>query len=289
MASPSAVINALSEVAERTPAGGPRARVAVVTSALSGVTDRLVRWVDRQDRSAGVGDRLLAELRDLHWRHLGELAWGDSERLATARLGLLLDRLARLSSQTRAAGCGARVEMLATGERMAAVVFWAALSSRGLAAQVVDPGELLAAEGSLEDAAPDVPGSRRRTAIRLGRGGPRRLVVPGFFARGRDGALRLLGRGGSDTAASLLGAALDATQVEIWTDVAGVYPSDPRQNPRLEPFPHLSFDAAEDLARAGAKVLHPRSVAPARAAGVPLWVRNSERPELPGTWIGAAP
>ena len=91
------------------------------------------------------------------------------------------------------------------------------------------------------------------------------MVVPGFFARGADGALRLLGRGGSDTAATLLGAALGASQVEIWTDVAGVYPRDPRRHPDLQPFRSLSFDAAEDLAQAGAKVLHPRSVAPARS------------------------
>jgi aspartate kinase len=114
-------------------------------------------------------------------------------------------------------------------------------------------------------------------------------VVPGFFGSGADGRLRLLGRGGSDTAATLLGAALGADRVEIWTDVDGVYPRDPRHDSAARPFVRLGFDEAERLAMAGARVLHSRSMAPVRAARVPVVVRNSFRPKVPGTWIGPVP
>ena len=290
MASAAAVGNALSVVADRVGATPPCAeRIAVVTSALAGVTDLLVRWVSRRPCSTSSDREVLAQLRERYCEHLGRLAWGDPERLAATRIGLLLHRVARLADQHAELNAASRIEILASGERMAAVVFWAALASRGLAAQVVDAGELLTARGPAEDARPNVADSRHRSAIRLGRGGPRRLVMPGFCARGARGELKLLGRGGSDTAAVLLGAALGARRVEIWTDVAGVYPGDPRRHPELEPFSTLSFDAAEDLARAGAKVLHPRSMAPAREAGIPVWVRHAERLELPGTRIGEAP
>jgi len=111
-------------------------------------------------------------------------------------------------------------------------------------------------------------------------------VVTGFFGADAAGDVRLFGRGGSDTSATAIGAAIGAARVEIWTDVDGVATADPRRDPAAELLPRLSYDEAFRLARDGAKVLHWKAVAPARAAEVPIVVRNTFRPEAAGTWIG---
>ncbi len=110
--------------------------------------------------------------------------------------------------------------------------------------------------------------------------------MTGFFGADAAGDVRLFGRGGSDTSATAIGAAIGAARVEIWTDVDGVATADPRRDPAAELLPRLSYDEAFRLARGGAKVLHWKAVAPARAAEVPIVVRNTFRPEAAGTWIG---
>jgi aspartate kinase len=180
-----------------------------------------------------------------------------------------------------------RAWVLAGGERMSTPIFAAALAAAGIAAEAVDGTEVLVAEGPHDDALPDVGASRPKLAARLARLGGALPVVTGFFGADAAGEVRLFGRGGSDTSATALGAALAAERVEIWTDVDGVATADPRLDPAARLLPRLSYDAVEALALAGAKVLHWKAVAPARAAGVPIVVRNTFRPGASGTWIGA--
>jgi aspartate kinase len=99
----------------------------------------------------------------------------------------------------------------------------------------------------------------------------------------------LLGRGGSDLTASILGWALDADRVEIWSDVDGVLDADPRRSSDARTIPRLGYAEAAALARAGAKVLHPRTLDALADAGIPVYVGNTLRPAGPGTWIGPAP
>jgi diaminopimelate decarboxylase/aspartate kinase len=110
------------------------------------------------------------------------------------------------------------------------------------------------------------------------------VLTQGFIAHGPDGRTVLLGRGGSDTSAALLAGRLDAP-CEIWTDVPGMFTADPRRVPAARLLRQLSYDEAQEIATMGAKVLHPRAIAPVRAAGVPLTIRCTQRPELDGTTI----
>jgi aspartate kinase len=114
-------------------------------------------------------------------------------------------------------------------------------------------------------------------------------VVTGFIGSTEAGETTLLGRGGSDLTASVLGWALDAERVEIWSDVDGVMTADPRLVPTAATLPRLTYAEATAIARGGAKVLHPRTLEPLEAAGIPVFVGNTRRPEGPGTWIGPAP
>jgi aspartokinase/homoserine dehydrogenase 1 len=112
-------------------------------------------------------------------------------------------------------------------------------------------------------------------------------VVTGFIAATPEGVQTTLGRGGSDYSATILGAALDAQETVIWTDVDGVKTADPRLVPDARTLPEISYNEAAELAYFGAKVLHPNTLRPVTAAGVPVWIRNSFAPEKPGTKITA--
>ena len=112
-------------------------------------------------------------------------------------------------------------------------------------------------------------------------------IVTGFIAATPEGVQTTLGRGGSDYTATILGAALDAAETVIWTDVDGVKTADPRLVPEAQTIPEISYNEAAELAYFGAKVLHPNTLRPVTAAGVPVWIRNSFKPENPGTKITA--
>jgi len=111
--------------------------------------------------------------------------------------------------------------------------------------------------------------------------------VTGFIGATADGALTTLGRGGSDYSATILGAALDAEEIIIWTDVEGVLTADPRLVGDARTIPEISYREAAELAYFGAKVLHPKTLRPVLPAGIPVWIRNSFAPEKPGTKITA--
>ena len=111
--------------------------------------------------------------------------------------------------------------------------------------------------------------------------------MTGFIGATADGALTTLGRGGSDYSATILGAALDAEEIIIWTDVEGVLTADPRLVGDARTIPEISYREAAELAYFGAKVLHPKTLRPVLPAGIPVWIRNSFAPEKPGTKITA--
>jgi diaminopimelate decarboxylase/aspartate kinase len=116
-------------------------------------------------------------------------------------------------------------------------------------------------------------------------GDARMLVTQGFIARAEDGGTAILGRGGSDTSAAYFGALLRARRVEIWTDVPGMFSANPRRVPDARLLTRLDYEEAQEIASTGAKVLHPRCIHPCREARVPLWIRDTARPDMPGTVI----
>ena len=268
--------------------------LVVVTSAMRGVTDLLIDSA----RAAAAGDRqryrdarqtligrhhdaaeaLVNDLDELN-RLLGEVdeRVREFERLcmAVAILGELTDRgLAVISG---------------LGERLLAPILAAALRGRGLRAGFVDAGELIVTDDNYASAAPDMEATRARTRARLlpllEKG-----VVPvatGFVAATPEGTPTILGRGGSDYSAAILGAALDADEVQIWTDVDGVLTADPRIVKDARPLAELSYSEAAELAYFGAKVLHPKTMLPAIDRGIPISVRNTFNPAFPGTFVVA--
>jgi len=255
-------------------------RPVVVVSALAGVTNRLVEYARDPAARAPLSEALIE-------RHLG---FTVDVGLAAACVAEELERWRRLhagwDAQRHPLGPEDRDRVLSFGERWSAAIFAAGLASRGVAAKAVDAGEAGLVTDEVFGAAHPLPesGERlRRTLTDL----PGVPVVTGFLGRTLDGRPTTLGRGGSDYSAALIGAALGADEIQIWTDTNGLLSADPRIVPEARAVPRLSFAEASELATFGARVLHPKTLLPAMERGIPVRVLNTASPEDPGSLITA--
>ena len=266
--------------------------VVVVTSAMSGVTNRLIdaaHRAGRGDREAGV---ILADsLRQQHCAALAALVRNAAARaIADRRLEEILAEARRLyegTSLLRELTPRTLDAISSLGERLCAPIFTATVSELGVHADCVEATELIVTDAYHGGAEPLPELTRGRSCMRLrplleARHIP---VVTGFIGATADGVLTTLGRGGSDYSATILGAALDADEIIIWTDVDGVLTADPRLVPEARTIPEISYREAAELAYFGAKVLHPKTLRPVLPAGIPVWIRNSFDIEKPGTKI----
>lgn len=258
-------------------------RVLVVVSALSGVTNLLNR----------VADGLPATERDAARDELADQHEGLAAALGVEPSATFCSHWDRLLSLLEAAGPrlddGRRAELLAHGELLSSSIGQQALAAAGLDCVWQDARELLRAivRSSFDPlAARCSDEADPQLAERLS-GQGRLHITQGFIAAGPDGLVCLLGRGGSDTSAAYLAARLSAAELEIWTDVPGMFSADPRTVPEARLLRSLSYSEAQELASMGAKVLHPPSIQPARRHGIPVWVKDSNRPDEPGTRIAA--
>ncbi len=269
--------------------GGHRAagrRVILVCSAVAGITNRLTAIADR----IASGEDPAPVLREVHaiHRELGAGLGIDA--------GLLLAdderRLLELCAPARSLAPGARAEILAHGELMSTRLGAAWLARHGLDAIRVDARTLLRAvpdtsrdERYLSACCAPERGSLRAELEALDAGV---IVTQGFIASNAEGETVLLGRGGSDTSGAYFAAASAAEALEIWTDVPGMFTADPRHLPEARLLRRMSYREAEAAGTLGAKVLHPRTIAPARQAGIPIRIRWTAHPELEGTVISRA-
>jgi len=173
------------------------------------------------------------------------------------------------------------------GEVMSAQLVAAILRSRGTPAEAVDSTELIVTDDNFGNATPLFEETHAQTRQRLA-GLRRRGVVPvitGFRGATRQGVCTTLGRGGSDYSGTILGGALDADEVWIWTDVDGVMTADPRLVPGARILPEISYREAIELSFFGAKVLHHKTIQPVMKKKIPVWIKNSFNPACPGTCI----
>jgi bifunctional aspartokinase / homoserine dehydrogenase 1 len=266
--------------------------VAVVVSAMSGVTNRLIdaaHQAERGDRDAG---KTLAEaLHRQHFEALAMLVSNEKSRMQVQhRIEEILGEGSRLYEGTallRELTPRTLDSISSLGERLCAPVVSAALCDLGVASSAVEATELIVTDSFHGGAEPQADATRQRSHARIGPilSAGQVPVVTGFIGATADGVLTTLGRGGSDYSATILGAALDAEEIIIWTDVEGVLTADPRLVSEARTIPEISYREAAELAYFGAKVLHPKTLRPVLPAGIPVWIRNSFAPDKPGTKI----
>jgi len=281
----------IARVVEIVAAARSEGPVVAVVSALGGVTDELVALTGGACTGIDPEPGVWSRLRERHTEALQALAPGDDAALRS--LLFTLDEVQRLiKGVAYIADCPAAVRdrILATGERLSAPILAAALEAAGQPATAVDGSELIRTDSSFGGAVVDQKVTDDLAGRRLSELAESRIpVVTGFVGADADGATTTRGRGGSDLTATVLGAAVGAGRVEIWTDVNGIFTAPPRVVPGARPQPTVSYDEAAELARFGAAVLFTRTVAPIRRRSIPVVVRNTFQPDGPSTWVDEGP
>ncbi|MGE5204906.1 MAG: aspartate kinase [Chlamydiota bacterium] len=263
----------------------------VVVSALAGVTDQLLAAGEQAGRvHLEAAEEKVQALRERHERVAQELLAGTAADVYVSYLQSECEGLAKLLRGVAALGeFSARTSdrLVGAGELLSSRLLAEALLQAGSDAVWVDARECIVTDDAYGCARP----LRAETDERLGK-----LVLPllesgqvpvlaGFIGASSEGTPTTLGRGGSDFSAALVAAGVNARALEIWTDVDGIMTADPRLCPDARLIADISFAEAAELAQAGAKVLHPATLLPATEKNIPVYVRNSRRPQSRGTRI----
>jgi aspartate kinase len=264
----------------------------VVVSAMAGVTNALLAIAEQSARGQLIGAiRSVEALRERHMQQ-AELLLGDSPECAElcSEMSAMIDELAHLTEALNTLGdvTPRSLDAIAAyGEQLSSQLAVAAFRKCGLPAEHVDAREVMVTDEAFTRAEPNtdaIAEAALRLVAPVARDG-RIPVMGGFIGSTPRGLTTTLGRGGSDYSAALVGAALQAEAIEIWTDVDGMLTADPRVVEGARLLDRVGFDEASELASFGAKVLHPMTIYPAVRLGIPVLVLNSRRPEGKGTLI----
>ena len=265
-------------------------RPVIVVSAIAGFTNALLGSVAKEIN----GDARAAtkSLDDYFGRHysIAEELLSEGPRqafeLARADTRRQIRQLHKIIAAHPVTSPPLQDEIVAYGEYLSSLLLVAVLRENGLAARHVDGRECIRTDDNYGNAAPlseTTPATQAKVSPLIE--AEMIPVVGGFIGSTKDGATTTLGRGGSDYSAALVGAALEAREIQIWTDVSGVLTADPRVVTAARTIPVLSYQEAAELAYFGAKVLHPKTIQPAVDQAIPVRVCNSRAPENAGTLI----
>ena len=264
----------------------------VVVSALSKVTDLLYRISD----AAAAGNEtetkdLLSQLRQRHVDLAAELlsqsvlkdeAVADVNSICDSldSIAMAVCSLGELSDRNKAI-------IISKGEYLSSTIIAHAMNSKGIRTRWIDARDMMVTNKSYLKAEPDMSAIAERVpgVVSQAYEGVDAVITQGFVGVTKDAEPTVLGRGGSDYSASLIGLAVEAERIEIWTDVDGVRTADPRSVKNTKYLEKISFEEAAEMAHFGAKVLHPLTIEPAVKKNIPIYVLNSMNPSGKGTAI----
>lgn len=278
-------IRAVLEIIKRSYANGEQP--VVVLSAMGGVTNLLTRLAEDaaegKDFAAG-----LAEMEARHFAVVKQLIAVKHQNPVFTRLKLYLNELEELLQSIfslRELSAQSKDLILSYGERSSTFLISKVAEQHFSEALFVDATELIRTDSHFGSAQVDQPLSERTIRSFVGENNGRLLFITGFIAANERGRVTTLGRGGSDYTAAILGAALDAEAIEIWTDVDGMLTADPRIVKKAFSLPLLSYTEAMELSYFGAKVIYPPTMIPAFLKKIPIVIRNTFNPDFAGTTI----
>ncbi|ENP8394394.1 TPA: lysine-sensitive aspartokinase 3 [Vibrio alginolyticus] len=255
----------------------------VVSSACSGVTNLLVELAN------GVQDQthrteLLQNLANIHDAILTQLE--DSTKTAAEVYGILDTVTSLAEAASIQASAKLTDHLVACGELMSTHILTQLMCERGIQSVRFDIRDVLRTDDNFGRAEPNIEAISTLAQDKLVPLCQQSVVVTqGFIGSDEAGNTTTLGRGGSDYSAALIAESVKAAGLEIWTDVPGIYTTDPRIAPKASPIPEISFSEASEMANFGAKILHPSTLVPALRHDIPVFVGSSKEPEKGGTWI----
>ncbi|MDA2924629.1 lysine-sensitive aspartokinase 3 [Acidobacteria bacterium AH-259-L09] len=267
---------------------------AVVLSAMGKTTDKLLKIAEKAHRGEVEAARGISrDLKGHYLRVARELLTGTRLLKTEDRLGGYFEEISNIIQGLYLLGeCTPRSRdaIASFGERMSSLIFAETLGEKGHPVALLDSREFIRTDDDFTRAAVleevSFPKIREQVAPQLDDG--RLVVLPGFVGSTVDGITTTIGRGGSDYTASLVGAALQVKDIQIWTDVPGILTADPRIVPEVYKIKAISFSEASELAYFGAQVLHPSTLIPAVSRTIPVHVCDSSKIDQIGTLISAS-
>lgn len=273
-------------------------RPVVVVSALSKVTDLLYRISDEaKKRNFEEASALLEQLRSRHLTLAEELI-SQSESIdkesiledAQRRVNEICDKLSHFIEAVCALGelsDRSKAVIIGNGEYLSSNIICCAMNARGISTRLMDSRKMIITNADFLKGEPkqDLISIKVNAEVTSHYTDCKAVITQGFVSATEDGEPTVLGRGGSDYTASLIGMAVGAQRIEIWTDVDGVKTADPRKVEGTQSLERISFEEAAEMAHFGAKVLHPMTIEPAVKKNIPIYVLNSINPDGKGTVI----
>ncbi len=261
--------------------------VAVVVSAFSGVTDRLLKIVQLAEQSSRELDALLQHIAHKHHEMISALFPESAGSSMSAEIEPMLKELSEVLHGirlTREATPRSRDFVMSFGERLSATILAGFFRQNGLPAQFVDTRALIITDDRFGNARVMLDESYEKIRAFFRSSGPL-PVLTGFISATREGVTTTLGRGGSDYTASLVAAAIGAEELQIWTDVSGVMTANPAVVSEAFSLSSLAYEEALELSHFGAKVLHPPTLHPVLSKNIPIRICNTFEPNFAGTVI----
>ena len=271
----------------------PGERVGIVVSAMSGVTNELIKAVELAARRDSAYLTILAGLERRHLQTITELQLNPAQTESLSKTIAFdfdaLEEVLRGVWITRLPSERIIEFVSGHGELWSAQLLHAYLEARGHSSSWLDARDVLVVEPQSNTVVIDWPLSQEKLKNwQLDHADTKLLIITGYIAATHDGVATTLKRNGSDFSGSIFAALLGARSLVIWTDVDGVYSADPRRVPEAVIVPELSYQEAAELAYFGAKVIHPNTMLPAIRNDITVWIKNSLRPAAPGTRISGA-
>ena len=271
----------------------PGERVGIVVSAMSGVTNELIKAVELAARRDSAYLTILASLERRHLQTITDLQLSPAQTESLSKTIAFdfdaLEEVLRGVWITRLPSERIIEFVSGHGELWSAQLLHAYLEARGHSSSWLDARDVLVVEPQSNTVVIDWPLSQEKLKNwQLDHADTKLLIITGYIAATHDGVATTLKRNGSDFSGSIFAALLGASSLVIWTDVDGVYSADPRRVPEAVIVPELSYQEAAELAYFGAKVIHPNTMLPAIRNDITVWIKNSLRPAAPGTRISGA-
>ena len=260
----------------------------VVVSAMRGVTNQLIQIAELAPQKKEPFRKLLQNIEKHHKDSIKSLIGKQSQKTSLENFDAVFSELGRDLQEVSFTGAlsgGTRDKIISYGERLSARLLADILNDRKVPSEYLDMRTLIVTDSSFGAATIDFKETNKN--IRKHFGNRAKLqIATGFIAATKDKQTTTIGRGGSDYTASIIGAALDAQVIDIWTGVSGVMTADPQKVKDAVPIRTMSYEEAAEISYFGAKVIHPATMRPALEKNIPIHIKNTFDPEVSGTLIG---
>jgi bifunctional aspartokinase / homoserine dehydrogenase 1 len=266
--------------------------VIVVVSAMSGTTDLLLSCGTKASSADETYKDVLKQIESRHLDTVKALIPVQQQSSVLSMVKKYCNEMEDICNGIFLLGESSlrtRDKLVSYGELLSSSIIHAAFNNNGTPAEWKDARELIRTNSNYSNAAVDFTVTNQQIVDHVKKTAAKLIVVPGFIASDAANVTTTLGRGGSDYTAAILAAAVDASALEIWTDVSGMMTADPRWVPNARIIPSISYQEAMELSHFGAKVIYPPTIQPVLAKNIPVWIKNTFAAADPGTVIENKP